>query len=290
MDSMQKLSRILIAIISFTFFLTLSLTASVIFLGFGPGILFGIGLFLVAISLCVRCFLVSVPEVTGLVTINVFTGDLYSYGPGLHFRYPWEQVKEDNYINIRVVKPPQKEDSYPSKDGPAIPVKWEFQYRPIARHLDRYIAVGQSTITEGLVDIGSSFLSKEIAKIEALKAKSKQENLERKLQEAFKNDKTILDYGIEIVKLALIDVDYEQRFQQARATEQIAERLRDAAKKIVEDSKDEKGQPKISMKEAMNMVLVMNKDVTKDIQETEGGDASLLMAAARNVGARGGKK
>lgn len=247
----------------------------------------GLGIFFVIAAFCFRYFLVhflvSVPEITGLVTINIVTGTLYSYEPGIHLRYPWEQVKEENYINLRIITPPEMVETCPSSDGPAVIVRWSFQYRPIAQHLPQYIAVDESTINKGLSNIGSAFLSNEIAGIPIIDVKSQQALLEANLKKTFSSAQILFLYGVEIVDVALADIDNEERFQRARATEQIAVRLRGVAEEIVKKSNGQ-----ISEKEAMNMALLMNKDITKDIQETEGEGgqalASLLMAMARGKG------
>lgn len=263
----------------------------------------GVVVWFVALAYWHRQFLVSVPEVTGLVTINLITGGLHPYGTGIHFRYPWEQVKGGNYITLRIVTQERKE-TYPSADGPLMEAEWSFQYRPTIEGLPRHIAVDESTINKGLVDVGSSFLSSQIAKKEAIKCKEEQAGLERELKRTFEEEKIKIKltdkkegeitleefYGIDIVRVSLADLDYEEKFQQVRVTEQVATRL----KKIAADIKAEN--PDVSSKDALNTAMIINKDVTKHVQEVEGEGgkalAGLFMAMATGGKApeKGGKK
>lgn len=232
-------------------------------------------------------------------------GALRPYGPGIHFKYPWEQVKDGNYINFRIVKV-MRTETYPAQDGPALDVKWFFQYRPRLELLGRYIAVSQDVIDTGLTDVGSSFLSAAIARLPAEFCKTKQALLEKALKEAF--DKRPVDlekdgaelglpapsedadqtleylYGIHLVEVGLNDVDYEERYQKARATKAISKTLRETAEDIKRD-KD------IPDKDAMNIALIINGHVEKRVQEVEGRGgqalAALLMAMA---GGRSGEK
>ncbi len=256
--------------------------------------LIGMALWLPAMAYLVKPFLVSVPEVTGLLTINLLTGTLRPYGTGMHFRFPWEQVKVGNYINLRTITPNQRKESYPSADGPAMIVKWSFQYIPRLELLPRFIAVDQSTIDNGLGDVGSSFLSAEIARRNAIDCKTNQAQLEAGLQSAFEGQfnrgvigETVEHfYGIDIVRISLADVDYDEKFQRARTSEQVAKRLRDIATAIITEH------PDIKPKDAMNTALIINGDVSKNVQEVEGDPlAGLFMAGANAVGGnkKGGK-
>lgn len=269
-------------IFCFVFLFALSMVLSPLI-----GFWFAMSTFFLVAGCTFSFFFVSVPEITGLITINVFTGVLQHYEQGMSFRFPWEQVKERNYIDLRVIQSGELTETCPSFDGPAMLVRWSFRYCPVPKLLEKYIAVSKDTINKGLEDIGSSFLSAKIAQMDALEAKKQQPAIQTDLRAAFDAAPIVHQFGIEIIDVALADVDYEQRFQQARATEQISVRLRDVATKIVIEAAD-KGE-KITIEEAMNMALIMNKDVTKDIQEAKGGDFATLMSLVRNMGA-GGKK
>lgn len=153
------------------------------------GLLIGIGTWIFLSTNGLRFFLVSVPEITALITINFFSkpteGEPYKnlrpYPTGMHFKYPWEQVELGNYINLRLITADVTED-YPSQDGPMIKARWSFQYRARWWQLATYIAVDQTTITGGLRDVGSGFLSATIAKTDAVECKKTQAHIEKELQ------------------------------------------------------------------------------------------------------------
>lgn len=267
------------------------------------GLFLGVGIWIFTFVATLRLFLVSVPEITALVTINLWSKttpsepykNLRPYPTGMHFKYPWEQVELGNYITLRLVTQPVTED-YPSLDGPMMLTEWSFQYRPRWWQIATYIAVAQITITNGLKDVGSGFLSAKIGSTKALDCKKNQEeigiNLQRKFEEKVRSlnsnkesgeeTKTLEDlYGIDVVRVALADVDFDERYQQVRTTEKVSATIQGIAKKIQDDAPDKS----ITSKEAYNMALIINGDVTKTVQEVEGegGEAlaALLMAMSR---------
>lgn len=247
-----------------------------------------------AVSLSTGVFLVSVPEVTGLLTVNALTGVLHPYGTGLHFRFPWEQVKEGNFINLRVVTE-NMEESYPAQDGPVMLVKWSFQYRPSAEAiydhtgkspLERYISADDNTIKQGLKDVGSSILSANIAGFPADHCKGGQQVIEAELRSEFGTMRPTPEelYGIKLIRVSLADVDYEPTVQAVRASEQVAAKLRQIATAIRIDH------PEISQKDAMNAAMIIHGKIKKDVVEVEGqgGEAlaALLIAMSRGGGGR----
>lgn len=259
-------------------------------------IIFLIGVVVVVLSLValnIKHFMVSVPEVTGLLTLDIVTGKLKPYGPGLHFRWPWEQLKDGLFINLRIVTEPM-EETYPSKDGPAMLVKWSFQYRPSTTRiydskgmspLERYISSDDNTIKAGLKDVGSSILSADIAKLSAEESKEKQKELEDRLEKEFetKSPPTPWDlYGIEIIRVSLADVDYEPDVQKVKASQVVATTLQSMAKNIQKDN------PDISQKDAMNAAMIIDGKITKHVVEVEGEGGNAL--AALLVTALGGGK
>jgi regulator of protease activity HflC (stomatin/prohibitin superfamily) len=272
------------------------------FIGGSYRVWIGFAIWIVLVTGTLRFFMVSVPEVAGLVTINLLSGRLYPYGPGLHFRYPWEQIKEGNYINFRLVKK-EIDETYPAKDGPELKVKWFFQYRPQLNLLGRYIAVSEEVIDSGLTDVGSSFLSQEIGarRTSAESCKRDQNEIEQALRRYFEEESIIelfqegvnlgipceppegeaptLEwlYGINLVRVGIHDMDYEEKYQKARSSKAISKKLTEIANKLKRGN--------ISEKDALNAAMIINKDIMKHVQEVEGkgGEAlaALLMAMAR---------
>lgn len=268
------------------------------------GLLLGVGIWVFVFVTTLRLFLVSVPEITALVTINLWLkrtpsepyGNLRPYPTGMHFKYPWEQAELGNYITLRLVTRKVKED-YPSLDGPLMKTDWSFSYRARWWQIATYIAVSEVAITEGLEDVGSAFLSAKIARTDADVCKNTQESIGLELQKKFEEPatrdatqsrdsreeaKSLEDlYGIDVVRVALADIDYDARYQQMRTTKKVSLDIQDVAKKIKAGSSD----GTISDKEAHTMALIINGDVTKNVQEVEGkgGEAlsALLMAMSR---------
>jgi hypothetical protein len=284
-----SIERITFAI---SFWLVLFFILSAISLFTTYSITIGVVAWFVALAYWHRLFLVSVPEVTGLVTINLLTGELHPYGTGIHFRFPWEQVKEGNFINLRIVTQERSED-YPSEDGPVLKVKWSFQYKSTVEGLPKYIAVDETTVNKGFGDVGSSFLGARIASEKAEACVNTREAIEKELQKKFEDVVKLGDtakdhnleqlYGVDLLRVSLADIDFETKYQGARSTQATAKKLKEVASNI------QKGK-KINDKDAFNAALIINGDVKKSIQEVEGEGgnalASLFMAMANAAGGR----
>ncbi len=260
-----------------------------------PGIGYGTALWLYVNGKLFEAFIVSVPEVTGLVTINLLTGGMNTYGTGLDFRYPWEQVKDGNYISLRTMKTDDKQETFPCKDGPVVIVKWSLQYRSTVDQLKEYIAVDEETINKGLNEIASGFLALNIRnlKSEDIRKDKNKEVLEKNLLEHFKTTATVpvaqaatstqkastttpleMFYGIQIILVAVADVDFEEDFQKALTTDRVMKKF----KKTAEGMKT--GDGSITSKDALDSVLmVAGKGVTKTVsQETKVFDVSPALA------------
>lgn len=258
-------------------------------LGFGLGTalwLYGNGRF-------IEYFMVSVPEVTGLVTLNLLTGEMNTYGTGLQFILPWEQVKEENYINLMIMKTDDKTETFPSKDGPVVIAKWSLQYASSVEQLPAYIAVDEETINKGLNEVASSFLALKIrdTNSEDVREKTKKQELETDLFQNFRQtatvpvgqpDGSIADipleefYGISIKLVTIADVDFEADYQKARSTDRVMRKYKETADGIKGDDGS------ITSKDALDSVLmVAGKGVTKTVtQETKVFDVTPALASA----------
>lgn len=274
--------RMVVALIAWGIILILSHVTTLYFLEL-ENPLWGWVLWSLIMSASVRPFMVSVPEITALVTINLVTGKLKSYETGLSFRYPWEQVKDGNYINLRLI-PVDREEDYPAKDGPKMHAKWQVQFRVI--DAVKYISVGREAIEEIVTAVGSSVLSAFMANHNAEGAKKEQKDLEKKLQENFKALKPEDTYGIEVPVVALADLDYEDIVQKVRSTQYVAAKL----KKIAANLRSTDPKDKLKAKEALNDVMIIHGNVSKHINEVEGEGgnalAALLMAMSQGGGPR----
>jgi len=179
-------------------------------------------------------FVVSVPEVTGLITLNYFVRptpidpytNLHVYPPGLSFKFPWEQVKEGLYINLRIVtltffedfstksspskvtvRQTEKDGSFTHKTktlrskagaGPKVTVRGEVQYRAILELLPRYIAVAEESILEGLLNIIRSDLAIEVAQTLPEKVRSEIKEAQKRLTELFRDPDQLIRAAREI--------------------------------------------------------------------------------------------
>ncbi|MDO8676450.1 MAG: SPFH domain-containing protein [Candidatus Azambacteria bacterium] len=303
-DELRKIKgrpRVALAIFAWLFiFCILVLLGSLIF---GPkyGSLLGLAIGSILVGSTIKVWVISVPEITGLVTIDLFhQGILHPYGPGLHFRYPWEQVKEGNYINLRLVTQ-ERNETYPSGDGPAILIRWSFQYKPRLEALPTYIAVDETTINEGLINIGSSYLSAKIASLDAEETRKKRPEIEAELLKKYEpilnrqpNEPLSVEelYGIDLIKVSLADVDYEKTYQQARTTNIVAKRIKQTAKDL--QTKEDGTPNTVSDKDALNTALIINGDIEKNVQEVEGEGlqalSGIIMASAKAIGGKGDAK
>jgi hypothetical protein len=290
---MNSLSKVAVALICFgvTLFIALMLGVAILE-SFGWGVI----LWCAFMTQFVQLFIVSVPEVTGLLTVDYWSGDLHTYDTGVHFRYPWEQVKVGNYLNLRLTTE-EVEETYPSSDGPIMEAKWSFQYKPDINYLATYITVDDSTIREGLREVGSAFLSEEIAKIPSEECKKEQHKLGEDLRKRFMGEETeggkadltmsaLTLYGVKIVRASIADLDFERTVQAVRATQVVSKKLLAIAADIKDQRKD------ISDKDSLNAAMIMNKDISKSVTEVEGegGEALAALLIAMSQGGKGGKK
>lgn len=254
---------------------------------FVPRTFWAMEAWLVLMAFSTPSFMVSVPEVTGLVAVNHFTGRMVIYGTGLFFRFPWEQVRIGNYINLRLVTKGAEED-YPSKTS-KMHAKWSFQYEPMLDYLDRYIAADATTIIKGLQDVGSSILSREIRRRSADDCKDQQEKIEASLVQEYEDEavkKLELHprelYGVDIKRVSLSDLDFTAAVQAAKDAEEAMKRIQATAADI------KKKHPQMSDKEVWNRALAANNLASLEVFDVEGEAGSalsgLILAAARGRG------
>ncbi|MDP2593231.1 MAG: SPFH domain-containing protein [bacterium] len=277
LSKVEQAPRMAVALISWVLLLVLSVVLTA---WLGVRLQFGLALWAFVMSFSVRPFMVSVPEYTALVTINLLREDidaLREYRTGLHFRYPWEQVKIGNYINLRLL-PLGKTEDYPSKDGPKMHATWQAPYKVV--DAIKYIGVGRESVEDILTKAGSGVLSAYIARHNAEDAKEKQEDAEKILQQKFTEMKLEEICGVHIPVVSLADLDYEESVQKVRATQYIARKVKEIAKEL-----QGKGRGRISDGESLNDAMILHKDVTKHINQVEGkgGEAlaALLMGMAQ---------
>lgn len=219
-------------------------------------------------------FAISVPEVMGLITVNLFTGGTNEYGPGLHFKWLWEQVKDDNFWSIEYVTF-IFDENYAASNGVMMEVKAYVKYRPKVGHLVRYKAVDETTIKEGLKGDMSAELSTEIHGRLPEEARAAITEMREKVRRKFEVGQVGHSYedrfGIDVDEVGISDIDYEPSYQQALSNKQQMQRHQEAALALVEAAG---GLVNLSYDVALTNVLVNAGVVEKKVNVTEiGGSA-----------------
>jgi hypothetical protein len=115
-----------------------------------------IGIGLIAGAVVGYFLAVMVPEVTGVVFLNLVTSEMKPFGAGIRFKYPWESLRR--IVSLKLVTERHKE-TYAAHDGPFLLTKWSYQYEPRLGQLGAFIAVDKTTIDDGFTDVISSILS-----------------------------------------------------------------------------------------------------------------------------------
>lgn len=269
-----------------------------LFLPFENPLLF-LGISVVLVGITIPSFTVFVPEVTGAIGLNIFTGTLYAFKPGAHFKYPWERVLEENYFKLKLVTQ-EFEETYAASDGPMMHVKASYQYAPRLDGLNVYITVDEKTIKEGFTDVVSSILSELISVEKAEDARTNVKKIENEVVRRIDNDAAVvngevktlkdkleLQYGVNFRIFSIADIDFSPDFQEARSGVARAEKLGKAAEAI------QGGDASVSRKAALNFVLVEQKKAQKNIFEFEGSQEGGILAAVAGKflsGQGGGEK
>ncbi|MDP3958364.1 MAG: hypothetical protein Q8Q36_02810 [bacterium] len=233
-----------------------------------------------------RYYMVSIPEISGLVTIDLLPwtleeNKLRAYPTGLHLRWPWEQVKEGNFINLRTMTTDVVEEDFPTKAGPMMHVAWSAQYEPQWYTIPIYISIAEQTINSGLIDVSSETLKDEIWKIEEKDlemATGRRDELAKKIMDSYKTNRTVPVklpdgkeanvsreeyYGVVITLAPISDYDFEKSYQQARAVNQRVVGLKKASKEILKDNDGS-----ITSKDAWTDTLMLDgQNVKREVSE-----------------------
>jgi regulator of protease activity HflC (stomatin/prohibitin superfamily) len=109
---------------------------------------------------------VNVPRLQGIVTSNTFkNGRLVPYGPGLHFRLPWEDVEANDWVSLQDMT--NTENVGIQSKGAKLNISFQFRWRPDVSRLDIYFTHGITTINNALSGLFKEFLSSQLALYEA---------------------------------------------------------------------------------------------------------------------------
>lgn len=218
-------------------------------------------------------FMVYVPEVTGLLALSALTGELNAFGPGLHWKYPWEAIREENFFPLEL-KTERHEEDYVSQDGRMMLTKWSYQYETDGNNLESFIKVDHSTIDEGFQDIISGILSEVIGGMIGADARTHVKEVQdqvlaelstrtapsRGIQTTL-GKKLENQYGVNFRLFALADIDFSKDYQEALSGRARMQVIKETALEL----KD--GLPDVSDQEAANFILVEQRKATKHITE-----------------------
>jgi hypothetical protein len=116
-------------------------------------------------------FYITVPVYQGAVTDNVFKRGPKKatiYGPGVHWKYPWERMHGDRHISLQDRTHEFKQD-IPAK-GALIAYKGNFQWKPQLARLDVFYGRGESTINLALTGKVEAFISSLVSQLTVIEA------------------------------------------------------------------------------------------------------------------------
>jgi len=257
-----------------------------------------LGVWVAMVGATLRYFLLQVPEVTGLVVLDLLkvvrdpiTRDrmaMKTFSPSLHIKFPWDVVREKNFVSLERVTQ-EFTESYPSQEGPMLEVKCSYQYLPDVRRLQQYIAVDEKTISSGFTDVNSSILGEEIYREHtAAEARMHAKDIERRVYTRIDGDPAVTagrhatmkekleeEFGINFKIFTIKDMDFEKSYQEMRSAKARMDRFGDIAKglKTKLTTAEEGGAvDTITNKDAANLVLVDQGKAQKNIFELEGSN------------------
>lgn len=244
-------------------------------------------LWFIALAFTVRFFLVSVPEYTGLVTVSALSGDLHAYLTGMHFRFPWEQVKKEDYVSTELISVPFNEH-FPTKDGGVVRISGSYEYRVDTRPdrnyemLRTYIGIDESTIVLGVYNRVQAVLTKFVGNHETSAIKDRTEEIQTELNARFQGQ-AVADieagYGIEVASVKAGNVEYIGETQTALSASLKAKKAIDAGKDLAGVKPGKKMKPN-----QIEDALVLVGSATKAIHKYEiGGLDTLTPEAAQAV-------
>lgn len=260
-----------------------------------------------AVAHTAQMFLVSVPEVTGLITVNWFWRPTVQepyrgmtvYPTGVWFKFPWEQVKLGNYINMRIVEI-RIDENFPAADGPEVHQKGTLVYRPLLDLLPRYIAVDDEVIDNGLKTAAEGRLSSYIGEDDAIQARNSIQEYEKWIVEDMEEvgsieltgsreydasgttGKATIEWlwGIDLLITRLGDSTYEDRFQDGLSRERVSHLIQSVAQGMIAEGMDPK--------QAWNTAMIQWGLTKKEIIELEGIAFDKLAETVANILNRAG--
>lgn len=267
----------------------------------------GTALWVISVTQTAQMFLVNVPEVTGLITVNWFwrptrqepLRGMTVYPTGVWFKFPFEQVKLGNYINMRIVDVPVNEN-FPAEDGVPLHLNGTLLYRPLLDLLPRYIAVDDEVIDGGLQEVADGRLSVYVAEDPVKRARNSIDDYQKWVIEDLEAEGSVVLaksievdasgvtgdasiewlLGIDLLIVRLGDATYDPVYQKGLTEGARAVLVQGVADKMIGSG--------MNPKEAWNNAMIQFGLTQKQIYELEGLPLDRLAEAVAKVW-RGGK-
>lgn len=204
-------------------------------------------------------YIVSVPGVVGLVTESALGGEFYVYSSGIHFKYPWERVTEENFYSLETITTSYYED-FVSKDDGIVQAKGSFNYNADINNLINYHKISEKTIVDGFRNLITGCLTVQIVSRYAEEARKETKEIKEAIEMLYKgkHHEKEKEYGVQFTDVTLADIGYDTETQKALS-------MAFHRKKIAEGSKEfnEMGQRQIE-----NALLLEGK-MTKVVHKLE---------------------
>lgn len=247
--------------------------------------LVGIALWLLVFLTILKLHLISVPEITGLVTLDVIRGVMHAYGSGWKIKYLWEQANDENHINMRLL-PTSGTYKLVTKDGINVTFTYTVQYRPRLRLLPVYIRVDKKDIDGALDAIVRSAVSLRAMgrTADELRSDEKVEEMNTALRTELGQDgyghEIEYRYGIDIEVVSISEPTFNEDYIESTTAQVITSKFDAAARKLREGD----GGLGLSGQAAMDVVLLANKEkIERKVIAVEASDlADKLTGAIRD--------
>lgn len=258
---------------------------------FGPvsGALGFVGLLLIIGGLGeFRLFFVNVPKATALITTGIFGGIIHVFPTGLHIRYPWDRYGDGDLINMRTDTIKQT-TAFVTKDGITVSYDWSLSFGPYLRLLGLFVRTEPATLENGLSEVALGTLAKLI--LGKTVEEMRQPETTSKIRDAIDgNVRENTDemgntseerFGLTIEQATLGPPKFSEDYEQGVAARVLRTIIQEDAKRMADELN-------ISPNDALNAVMMLNKEeVKKSVMEVAAGKD--VIDVLKNLGIGVGK-
>ncbi|MEA2112445.1 MAG: hypothetical protein U9P50_00520 [Patescibacteria group bacterium] len=252
------------------------------------------GMFLVA-SMVWKGFTFNVPEWTGINLFNYFTGKQTTFLPGFYCKFPWELVKPESIHSLKSTKEDTQKRDYPTGGGTVLIAEIMVQFAPDPLNLITFEGVDNKVITQGLMEHVSSVLLAYIAEPDrkAKEIRGNIEELHEEIREKFgidEDEKRTIEnpkkmsqltrdqspieksYGVIIIIAKLVDLDFEENYQNILTSNKAMEEIELMADKI-----HEKSGGKMSWEKSWDQAMIVSEKSTGKVIKITGDKKAVPM-------------